>query len=213
MIKKYRKSFFGATAIVVGVAAFVFVIAIVVTFFFAFKYQIRFVIQDQYLWNKFQEVPLNLFSMSIDGESFVCRMNKIYHKLGDDSQLKEELDKTITKQLFYFFEGTGYSYRATIYITGMEITKSFEGCSVTSTFIPGFGEAPNVFVCKCSSKCALPEGYEVGQFTDIDECYTLIESCTLSEKKVYSAKYPFPISFKGNGELVDELSYNIIEVD
>jgi len=212
MMRKYRKSFFGASAIIVGVAIFAFVIIIILAFFLSFKYQITLVIREQYLWNKVQEVPLDLFSMDIDGESFVSRMNKVYHGFDDKDALRDAVDNFVTKQLFYSLEEENYFLEANVKVGGMRITKPI-GCRVIDGHCNIFG-----CDCLCSDNCGDESGEYIGfasRHTSCDVEFDLSNCITELPKGAFyrSILYPFPLTFDGTDVFVDELFQEIIEVE
>jgi len=207
MTGKYRKSIFGVTAIMVSIAIFLFVIVTVLSFFYFFKFQITLVIKDQYLWNKIQEVPLDLLSMNLDGERFVCRINKVYYLGGDEEkkQLREQIEGNISKQLFYFLEGAQYPLKAVIYIGEIKITKYLEGCELLEEY-----QGSGWWKFYCSDDCGENAGKGI-----LVQSYALKPSlgfCLyMTETPIeYSAKYPFPLTFNGIDKFVDELSYDAV---
>jgi len=206
MKRKYRKSIFGVTPIVVSIAIWLFVIVTVLAFFYYFKYQITLVIQEQFLWNKIQEVPLDLLSMTLDGEMLVSKVNKVYYGYGDGSKLKDIIDGNISRQLFYFFEETEYPLKAVINIGGISLSTYLEGCKLLEESC-----GVNCWKFTCSDKCGSNEGkyIEVVQYAmkpSLDFCFY-----TTKTRIEYSAKYPFPLTFNGTDKFVDELSYEAIE--
>jgi hypothetical protein len=161
---------------------------------------------DEYRWNKVQEVPLDLLSMDIDRESFISKMNKVFYKKLDEDQLKNKIDKIISDQLFYLTGGVQRPFDISINIGGIKITKELPGCTVYEDPMQ-----EGVWTCRCSANCAKPEGTDVGSFDKSGQCAPLINLCISSVSSVYSAKFPFPLTFNGTDKFVDELSYNVVE--
>lgn len=210
-VAKYRKSLFGSTAIVVSVAMYLFVIVVVLVFFHVFKFQITKTILDLYNWNKVQEIPLDLLSVDIDDESLVSRVNKVYHGKLDENELKDWMDETISKQLFYFFGETKYPLTTVIHVGDIEITKYLKGCGC-------YISDGNIWeTYTCTAEC--PRAGEVcwketiatmGQKPTAKDHNWCMDVDKVTELQ-YSAKFPFPLTFDGTDKLVDELSYEIIE--
>ena len=214
MKREYRKSIFGVTPIVVSIAIYLFVIVTVLAFFYYFKYQITLVMRDQYSWNKFQEVPLNLLSVDIGDESFVSRMNKVYY-FGDGDekeQLKNEVDNIIKKQIFPVGVAPA---SAEIMIGDIEITHKtpstliVPGCEI----VTGLCSA-GVCDCICGNECPLAGKY-LGSVLGGHKCKLLdVYQCLSGEiPKIYSAMFPFPLVFNGKDEFVDVISYNVIQTE
>jgi hypothetical protein len=195
--------------------------AIVFIFFHFFKYHIIKTVLDEYRWNKIQEIPLALFSMDMDGESFVSRVNRVYY-LGSNNeknQLKEKIDDTISNQLFYYFEETEYPFRVMIKVDGIEvITKYVEACEIEerdcTTKSPPVPPGKECH-CYCSAECPSYSANKKLTTSKVDEgrctIHYDISDCVVRKPVVYSAKFPFPLTFDGTDKFVDELSYKIEE--
>ena len=145
-----NKSFAGATAIVVAIVINIFVIAIILTFFYAFKYQISLVILEQYLWNKYQDVPLSLLATDIEGESFVVRANRVYYGFLDAGQFRTDVNEIVKNQV----SPTGPAPATVdVKIAGIKFTGEIscdfeiEGCYIE--------DDNQLFkhVCSCSESC------------------------------------------------------------
>ena len=215
MKRKYNKSIFGATAIVVSIAVFIFVIVIVLSFFYFFKFQIGLVIRELYLWNKFQEMPLSLLSMDMDDESFVIRMNKVYYFGTDEEkeEFKNKIDGIVKEQIF----PVGVTpATAEIMIAGIAITEEIPctlivpGCEIVTGIC-----SSGVCDCHCGDECPLPFagkylGSVVGFVATCRRTYDICECVSGDVPKIYSARFPFPLTFDGT-KFTDELSYEIIE--
>jgi hypothetical protein len=185
-------------------------IAAILIFFLIFKVNVDLQLREQFIWNKVQEVPMDLLSMSLDGESFISRMNKV-HYLGDDEeekQLRDQIDDIISNQLFYYFEGTEYPFTASINIGEISITKYLEGCYCKKTLCYA-----GVCDYECCDKCPEETKGKDCRAAGIRGLRTPDNSkCLPYDIRVeYSAKYPFPLTFNGTDKFTDELSYKAIE--
>ncbi len=174
--------------------------------------------REGYFWNKLQEVPLGLFSMGLDGELFVYKMNKVYY-LGTDEekeQLRDEIDYILEKQVFNYSKGMEYPLDGVITVDGIVITKYLEGCKIEERDCQDFGDTTRCH-CYCSSGCGKNKDKRLTGFIKIKqgECNTTydIRECIyiIGTQVKYSAKFPFPLTFSGTDKFVDELSYDAIE--
>jgi hypothetical protein len=207
-----RKGFFeiGITAAVLACAI---AVASVLIFFYVFKVNVDLQMREQYLWNKVQDVPMDLLSMDVEGESFVYRMNKVYYGYEEESNLGSKTSGYISKQLIYFLEGPVRPLEAVIVIDDISIVKYLEGCTVNSEAHCEGGDC--AYVCKCSAGCSKPEGDIVGSTWMTDTCKEeFLDKClyTTNTRVQYSANFPFPLTFNGTDKLVDELSYKAVQV-
>jgi len=207
-------------SMIILLVIYLFACAIVFVFFYFFKFHVITTILDEYRWNKIQEVPLSLLSADLDGESFVYRVNKV-HYLGSDAeknQLKDKINDFLTEQLFHYFPGTEYPFRVIIKVDGIEaITKYLTGCRVVegscASETDEFGVSVTMCHCYCSADCGYNKNkcltyYKVKQ----GECWSYsVSGCISREAVVYSAKYPFPLTFNGTDKFIDELSYEVEE--
>jgi len=208
---KYRKSF-GGVAIVVSIAMFLFVIVIVVSFFYFFKFQITLYMGDVYIWNRVQEVPLDLLSMDVDRELFVINGNKVYYGFLDREEFRDKIQNNINDQLFYFTGTENRPFGYSIWAFGMKIDEEpvgFEGaaCGCTEDR-PYTSNAYN-----CNDNCAPHKRGEYcgwwsgipgfNDYRDDTVCFDTIET--------YQAEYPIPLTFNGTDKLVDEIRYKVVE--
>lgn len=192
-------------------------IASVLIFFYVFKVNVDLQMREGYFWNKLQEIPLDLFSMSLDDESFVYKMNKVYY-LGTDAekeQLRDKIDYILDIQVFNYSKGLQYPLDAVITIAGIELSKQFEGCKIEERECEDNDETK--CHCYCSSSCGKNSDTKLSSSKhkqsdcekdfDVNECIPYLVETQIK----YSAKYPFPLTFSGTEKFVDELSYDAIE--
>ena len=179
--------------------------AVVFIFFHFFKYHIIKTVLDEYRWNKIQEIPLALFSMDIDRESFTLKMNKIYYELEPEDEFVTKMhEDVINQQLFYQFppDKRPFGYFITIGKTTLSEVKEVQPnceCEVRSDC----GDPPWYY---CSDDCGSPCtncGVE-DRFGNIwpDERF-----CYPTEAKFYAEEYPFPLTFNGTERFIESLSY------
>ena len=206
-----KKGDFGVGLLIV-VIGLIFVLGGVLYFFYVFKAHATLEARDEYLWNKFQEMPLNLLSMDIENESFVSRMNKIYYGFIDVESTRIKLRDIIHKQLFYFYTTTEYPYEYFITIGDLSLAEKTvcyckggyfahfngdwtchgscgpihtdESCARVWAYIPPF--AMPIYVPD-NSKC-------IGDVTTF-----------------YTAVYPFPLAFNGTNYFITPISYEVTE--
>jgi len=191
----------GIVAILLGAGI---AIASVLIFFYVFKVDIELQMREHFIWNKVQEVPLDLLSMDVDGEPFVVYANKVYYGLiKDKNQFRISVHDKINNQIFYFFEEVGeehpFSYE--IYIFDVLIDEKpawFDpgGCGCTEI------EGGLVYLCndECGAKAGEFCGFDVG-FDSL--CFDTVEK--------YQAEYPVPLTFDGTNDLVDKIFYKVVE--
>ena len=189
---------------------YLFAVAIVVVFFYFFKFHIITTILDEYRWNKVQEVPLDLFSMDVNGESFVSRMNKIYYGFIDMEPTKIKLRDIIHKQLFYSYTGTKYPYEYFITIGNLSFTGQSD-CTCNGKMFAHFTGA-----WTCSGGCGLYKDENCAKVwfyippsqpiyvPDSSKCFGKTEA-------IYNAAYPFPLTFNGTNNLITIISYEVAE--
>ncbi len=213
MMKKYRKSLWPVTGIMVTIGALLFVIVIVLVFFYFFKFHITLTMMEQYVWNKVQEVPLSLLSMDIGDESFVSRMNKVYY-LGDSDEkeeLKNEVDDIVTKQLL-LGAFTRRPYTFLISVCGISLNK--EVIEAGDCECERLGGIPGGPFYECSAGCGPNEGKDCCVRTIAGDCKAEEGDVTLcfSTKKIYSGGFPFPLTFN-TINFVDSISYEIVQFE
>jgi len=206
-MKKTNKGIFAS--MIITLAMYVFVIAVVLLFFYFFKYHITMQMWDEYRWNKVQEIPLSLLSMDIDGEPFVARVNKAYYG-SLDKKLDElnKIDDIISEQLL---SQEGYIFNAVINITGMRIQASSEGCGCNNCLSSGGSKQ-----CWCSGGC-IREGKDCYVGTagsnPPDSSHNWCRGLTpIIGTRYYSAKFPFPLTFNGTDDFTTEISYDVVEI-
>jgi len=208
MTKKHRKSISFLTGIIAMIGAYLFVIIIVLIFFYFFKFHVTVVIQEQYLWNKLQEVPMSLLSMSLDDESFVSRMNRVFYGFDEEEWLRDRIDDIILKQVFYLYgEITEYPLTFVISINGIQITEHLVGCHVY-----GKDVGPLLDECYCSDECGTNAGKYLGDHLNCEWAYS-VDLClyTTGTRVEYSAEFPFPLAFNGTDNFIGVISYEVIE--
>ncbi len=214
MTRKYRKSFYGVTTIIVSLAIFLFVIVVVLSFFYFFKYQITLVMRDVYIWNKVQEVPLSLLSMDINDESFVSRMNKVYY-LGDDGEEKKlinEVDYIVSNQLSL---ESRRPYTFLISVCGISLNKEISEAGECKCLKCGGGSCFGGLWYECSDGCGANKGKDCCHKTPFGDCKEGGGDVNLcfSTKTTYSAGFPFPLTFNGTDNFIDSISYKIVEME
>lgn len=209
MIRTGRKGGIFVSMIILLVI-YLFAVAIVLVFFYFFKFHITTTVLDEYRWNKIQEVPLDLFSIDVDGEQFVSKMNKIYHKFEPEDQL-DKVKKMVNSQLYFAFgdvpPNIGYI------LTIGEVT-------VSQSDYPDCGCKPAVeyfsVTYKCQGGCALDlEGEDcVGGYTynqmGTPQAYPDPKKCFYVGLVEYHGDYPFPLTFNGTDKFIAGLSYDAV---
>lgn len=184
---------------------YLFACAVVLVFFYFFKYHITTTVLDEYKWNKVQEVPLGLFSMDIDGESFTSKMNKVYYGLEpEDEFVKKMHEDVINQQLFYQFPSDKRPFGYVVSVGDITISemKVDPNCRCVRS---------DATHCYCSDECPKagePCGREVPWwiFTKV-ECDPSLCSHTKIE---LSEKFPFPLTFDGTDRFTDLMLYKVV---
>jgi len=197
--------------LIIVVIGLIFVFGGVLYFFFVFKAHATLEARDEYVWNKFQEMPLGLLSMDIDNESFVSRMNKIYYKFIDMESTRIKLKDIIHKQLFYFYTTTEYPYEYFITIGNLSFTEEAD------CYCKGGWFAYNTGDWTCSGSCGLHDGENCARvWARIPPFGAPIyvpdsSKCLGKWEAIYSAVYPFPLAFDGTNNLITIISYEATE--
>jgi len=204
MLRKNEKGIGLSATLIIGFAIYTLIILLVVIFFLLFQYNVELEIRDEYLWNKVQDVPLNLLSLTFDREPFVSKMNKFYYGFLTEDEKNDFIDETrtiITDQLFYLYTGCppdcpiGYVIRISDILISQTKTVGCQCKRVHATRCECSGECPNA-----GKSC----GVEVkwGPFTKVVEddgkCYKGIE---------FGAEFPFPLAFNGTNKLTYPVFY------
>lgn len=194
------------TGIVLGVAI---AIASVLIFFYVFKVHVEIQIREQYVWNKVQEMPLDLLSMDIEGEPFVSRMNKVYYEFIDKDSFKTEVNDKTLRQIFYHFETPEYPFEYFITIGNMTLTGS-KDCSCDG---PWYAYLTGDFECNIHCGGSIP-GRPCGRFLSLNAPFWYPDNslCFGKTKKVYRGMYPFPLTFDGTANFTNVISYEVIQI-
>ena len=198
-------------AILIAVIGVAIVFGAVLYFFYVFKAHATLEAREEYVWNKVQEMPLSLLSMDIDKESFVSKMNKVYYSKEDANQLKTQLNKMIMNQLFYeWYSTTEYPYKYFINVGGFSFSGAGEcACS-------GPWHAPVTGEYKCNSDCGVKAG-ESCSVVVLEGLFGLKayvpsnRKCYGKNVTKYGASYPFPLTFNGTDDVINIISYEVIE--
>jgi hypothetical protein len=202
-----RKGFI-EMGIIASVLCVAIAIASVLIFFYFFNVNVELQMREQYIWNKVQDVPMDLLSVDVDGESFVYKVNKVHYKQADETQLKNRMGEIINKQLFYFFGGATSSLTAVIRIEDIVITSSntyIGDCKIEQRGSCEFGRK-----YYCSADCIDHPDEYLG-------CYLFpmrpsIEECLTAVIDRYSSTFPLPLVFNGTDQFIVTLSYEITEL-
>jgi len=204
-----KKGDFGVGLLIV-VIGLIFVLGGVLYFFYVFKAHAALEARDEYIWNKVEEVPLDLLSMNIENESFVSRINKIYYGFIDMESTRIKLRDIIHKQLFYSYTTTLYPYEYFITIGGLSFTGQ-TGCTCNGQMFAHFTGA-----WTCSGGCGLYKDENCAKVwfyippsqpiyvPDSSKCFGKTEA-------IYNAAYPFPLTFNGTNNLITIISYEVAE--
>ena len=193
----------GIIAIVLGAGI---AIASVLIFFYVFKVSIDLQMREHYIWNKVQELPLNLFSMDLDDGSFVSKMNKVYYGYETKEEL-QKVEKILNEQLYYTFsekpEHMGYIVSVdTITLSKFPLITEC-GCIPD---IDNFG----TWICK--DKCTISRAGKSCTRYDIQGTPVQApELCFEFGRIQYSGEFPFPLTFSGTDEFTVTMSYNALE--
>lgn len=191
-------------AIVATVVGVSIAIVSVLIFFYFFKVRVDLQMREQYIWNKVQELPLDLFSANISGESFVSRMNKVYYGFESKNSLSVVKD-IVNRQLFYFYSSIPQTMGYTVSVKDITISQCpSPNCKCNPTVI-----APTLIWYYCSNQC--PKAGEdctietyVGPMPEESKCFYI-------GRINYHGTYPFPLSFNGTANFVDFMSYDAVE--
>jgi hypothetical protein len=76
----------------------------VIVFLLFFQYHITLYVQDQYNWNRYQEVPLSFISASPDGKCLPAEASKVFHSFVSPDDFKKEITEfpRLFDQCYYF---------------------------------------------------------------------------------------------------------------
>lgn len=168
--------------------------------------------RDIYVWNKVQDYPMSLLSLDIDGRSFISKINEVYY-LGDETEqnnLRNDIEKIIDGQAFYFFGESARNFEFDIQIGKISISQCVGGC-YCNVWQQMFCD-PNTGICYpmglagvCSDACPNSVACAAGTWYDPTVCYA-------AGYIYYRDEYPIPLVFNGTDELVETLSYNVVEL-
>jgi hypothetical protein len=204
-----NKGFF--EGVIMMFVIYLFAVAIVVVFFYFFKYHITITMLDEYKWSKVQEVPLDLLSIDLNGESFVSKMNKVYYGFYDSSKLRDETKEYVYNQFFYSLGGNPKGIIFSVDIGNLNIVSAKSPCTCNDNRLFGTALQHNRYLC--SDNCVDVTGKSLGGRS----CETWdtwgrlrgdIKKCVYSES-YYSAGFPFPLTFNGTENFIDSLNYEI----